>query len=86
VHPSLCPIRAARAVAGARLCSGVFRPIGHETALNLPLHMTIARKRPGKRILVGAVTARWTQKGADLTVFLISDMRQRDAFSLLVSD
>jgi hypothetical protein len=47
--------------------------------------MTIARKWPGKRFLVGAVTARRRQKGADLTVFLISDLRRRDALSLPMS-
>jgi hypothetical protein len=83
---SLCPVRAAGAVAGARLCSCVARAIGHGTALILPSHMTIARKWTGKRFLVGAVTARRRQKRADLTVFLISALRQRDALSLPISD
>jgi hypothetical protein len=86
VYRSLCPVHAAEAVAGARLCSGAARLIGHGTALILLLHMTIARKRPGKRVRMGAVIARPTQKGADLTVFLIFAMRQHDAFSLLTSD
>jgi hypothetical protein len=39
-------------------CVAVARPDWLDCSLILPFHMTIARKRPGKRRLVGAVTAR----------------------------